>query len=67
MLTRQTCTASMGAFSQCASGPRRLELLGKHIRVNAFSEKVTVGLDSPLKDFSQIDTTLSGRRPSAPG
>jgi phage terminase small subunit len=34
---------------------RRLELLGKHIKVNAFSDKVTVGLDSPLQElFRQI-------------
>ena len=35
--------------------PRRLELLGKHIKVNAFADKVTVGPDSPLKElFKQI-------------
>jgi phage terminase small subunit len=34
---------------------RRLELLGKHIKVNAFSDKVTIGLDSPLQElFKQI-------------
>jgi phage terminase small subunit len=34
---------------------RRLELLGKHIRVNAFADKVTVGLDTPLQElFRQI-------------
>jgi phage terminase small subunit len=34
---------------------RRLELLGKHIKVNAFSDKVTIGLESPLQElFKQI-------------
>jgi phage terminase small subunit len=34
---------------------RRLELLGKHVRINAFSDKVTVGVDSPLQQlFRQI-------------
>jgi phage terminase small subunit len=34
---------------------RRLELLGKHIRVNAFAERVTVGMDTPLQElFRQI-------------
>jgi len=34
---------------------RRLELLGRHVKVNAFSDKVTVGLDSPLQElFRQI-------------
>jgi phage terminase small subunit len=34
---------------------RRLELLGKHIKVNAFAERVTVGLDTPLQElFKQI-------------
>ena len=34
---------------------RRLELLGKHVRINAFSERVTVGVDTPLQElFKQI-------------
>jgi phage terminase small subunit len=34
---------------------RRLELLGKHIKVNAFSERLSVGLDTPLQElFKQI-------------
>ena len=34
---------------------RRLELLGKHIKVNAFAERVTVGMDTPLQElFRQI-------------
>jgi len=34
---------------------RRLELLGKHIKVNAFADRVQVGLDSPLQElFKQI-------------
>jgi phage terminase small subunit len=34
---------------------RRLELLGRHIKVGAFSDKVTVGLDTPLQElFRQI-------------
>jgi phage terminase small subunit len=34
---------------------RRLELLGRHIKVNAFDNKVTIGLDTPLQElFKQI-------------
>jgi phage terminase small subunit len=34
---------------------RRLELLGKHIKVNAFAERVTLGMDTPLQElFKQI-------------
>jgi phage terminase small subunit len=34
---------------------RRLELLGKHIKVNAFAERITVGMDTPLQElFRQI-------------
>lgn len=34
---------------------RRLELLGKHIKVNAFAERVQLGMDTPLQElFKQI-------------
>src|SRR4029077_9092786 len=43
---------------------RRLELLGRHVRVNAFSDKVTVGLDTPLQElFRQISGNVI--RPAA--
>lgn len=43
---------------------RRLELLGKHIKVNAFNERVTVGLDTPLQElFRQIAGSVT--RPQA--
>jgi len=39
---------------------RRLELLGKHIKVNAFSDKVILGLDSPLQElFKQIQGNVT--------
>jgi phage terminase small subunit len=43
---------------------RRLELLGKHIKVNAFAERVTVGMDTPLQElFRQISGNVI--RPAA--
>jgi phage terminase small subunit len=43
---------------------RRLELLGKHIKVNAFAERIQLGADTPLQElFRQIAGSVT--RPQA--
>jgi phage terminase small subunit len=44
---------------------RRLELLGKHIKVGAFAERVQLGMDTPLQQlFQQIAAQGSVIRPA---
>jgi len=39
---------------------RRLELLGKHIKVNAFAERLQLGMDTPLQElFRQIQGNVA--------